>query len=198
MAPHTATDTAIALLRGVNVGGRGILPMHALAALLEALGARQVRTYIQSGNAVFEPPANLAAGQLAQALSDAIERYHGFAPQVLVLDRAALAQAIASNPFADAAAQAPDHVHLGFLHPAPPAPDLARLHALRRDGEQFHLAGGVFYLHAPEGIGRSRLAAQAERLLGSPMTLRNWKTVCQLHAMAQGQRERPSSPAIRR
>ena len=65
MAPHTATDTvtdtAIALLRGVNVGGRGILPMHALAALLEALGARQVRTYIQSGNAVFEPPTNALA-----------------------------------------------------------------------------------------------------------------------------------------
>ncbi len=192
MAPHTATDTAtdtaIALLRGVNVGGRGILPMHALAALLEALGARQVRTYIQSGNAVFEPPTN-ALAPLARALSAAILEHHGFAPQVLLLHRAALDQAIAGNPFAAAAAQAPGSVHLGFLDAPPPRPDLAGLAALRKDSERFHLDAAVFYLHAPEGIGRSRLAAQAERLLGVPMTMRNWKTTCQLQAMAHGMAE---------
>ncbi len=176
-------QTLIALLRGINVGGHGKLPMQALVTLLEGLGARQVRTYIQSGNVVLQSPD--PASVLEQALARTIAAQHGFTPGVLVLERAELARAIAENPFPAAEAD-PTTLHLGLLAAAPTAPDLDRLTTLRRGGERFQLKGRCFYLHAPEGIGRSKLAAAAERLLGEAMTVRNWKTVCKVMALAEG------------
>lgn len=173
--------TLIALFRAINVGGKNPLPMKALVALLEEIGATNVRTYIQSGNAVFrcrdEDPA-----RLAERLSATIARHHGFSPQVLVLDREVLTRAMAENPFPEAEAD-PVSLHLGFLAAKPENPDLAGLDSLRKESERFHLGTGVFYLHAPEGVGRSRLAANAEKLLGVPMTDRNWRTVCRIREL---------------
>ncbi len=178
-----AAPVRIALLRGINVGGKNRLPMKDLVALLGDLGARNMRTYIQSGQAAFEGgerhPADLAA-----AIREGIFERHGFEPHVLVLERDDLERAIASNPFAEAD-EDPKSVHLGFLDSAPARPDLEGLEALRTGSERFHLEGTVFYLHAPEGVGRSKLAARAERLLGVPMTDRNWRTVRRIQAMAR-------------
>jgi uncharacterized protein (DUF1697 family) len=174
--------TCIAFLRGINVGGRSVLPMKELVAALEALGAQKVRTYIQSGNAVFdsrETNLDRLAGQLAAE----VMKQRGFEPHVLVLGLDALASAIAGNPFPDAIAD-PASLHLGFLAASPSKPDLDGLASLRKDSERFVLSGRVFYLHAPEGVGRSKLAANAERLLGVPMTDRNWRTVCKVMALA--------------
>lgn len=178
--------TYIALFRGINVGGNNSLPMKELVAVLEALGARGVKTYIQSGNAVLdseeEDPSRLCA-----RISAAIQQRRGFAPQVLLLTREDLARAIKENPFPEAAT---DHkaLHAGFLADTPTAPDLAALEALRSETERFVLRGAVFYLHAPDGVGRSKLAAKAERLLGVPMTSRNWQTVCKVLELARGDR----------
>lgn len=176
-------NTYIALLRGINVGGKNSLPMKELVTMLESIGAKEVRTYIQSGNAVFQS-AEKNPAQISRRLSAAIKKRRGFAPQVLILDLEAIKSAMAGNPFPEAEAS-PANLHLGFLVATPGQPDLAQLDKLKKESEQYHLSENIFYLHAPEGVGRSRLAANVERLLGVPLTARNWRTVCKIRAMAK-------------
>jgi uncharacterized protein (DUF1697 family) len=176
-------NTYIALLRGINVGGKNLLPMKELASLMGSVGAHEVATYVQSGNAVFKSTERNAV-QIGQRLSQEINGRCGFRPHILVLSATELGKAVAANPFADAASD-PATLHLGFLDSVPRNPDLERLDSLRKGSERFYLGDSVFYLHAPEGVGRSRLAASAEKLLGVPMTDRNWKTVCKILEMAR-------------
>jgi uncharacterized protein (DUF1697 family) len=175
-------NTWIALFRGINVGGKNSLPMKELVALLEDVGVHKVRTFIQSGNAVFQCTEKDRA-QLSERLAAEIRKRHGFEPSVLVLGLDAMESAIAKNPFPEAEAD-PSSLHLGFLASKPVNPDLKKLDSLRTASERFHLGDRVFYLHAPEGVGRSRLAASAEKLLGVAMTDRNWRTVCKIRDMA--------------
>lgn len=175
-------DTYIALLRGINVGGKSALPMKELVAILEETGAQKIRTYIQSGNVVFESAENNLA-RLSKQLSAEIMKRRGFKPYVHILTREALVRAIAENPFPEAEDD-PASLHLGFLASSPKSPDLEKLSGLRKESERFHLTEGVFYLHAPEGVGRSKLAASSEKLLGVPMTDRNWRTVCKVMEIA--------------
>lgn len=174
--------TYIALFRGINVGGKNILPMKALTALLENLGAQDVKTYIQSGNAVFQHQSE-SVSRLSRSISAAIKESHGFEPRVLLLDLVDMEQAMASNPFPQAESE-PKTLHLYFLADAPQNPDLETLDSLKKDNERFKLIDRVFYLHAPDGIGRSKLAARAEKALGVAVTARNWRTVSKIMAMA--------------
>ena len=174
-------STLIALLRGINVGGNNKLPMNELTALLEGMGLREVQTYIQSGNVVFRCELKSRA-MLAAKIGAAIEAQHGFAPQVLLLEAAELRKAIADNPYPEAEAD-PKSLHLFFLANAPQHPDLKSLEALKTGSERYKLAGRVLYLHTPEGVGRSKLAARAEKLLGVAASGRNWNTVCKLAEM---------------
>ncbi len=172
----------VALLRGVNVGGANRLPMAELRAALEDAGLADVATYIQSGNVVFRSAAR-APARPASIVGDAIEGVGGFRVPVLVLSAEELERAAASVPF-DADAD-PKSVMLWFLFEAPRDPDLDALRALAANGERFHLAERVFALHAPNGVGRSKLAAQVERKLGVDATARNLRTVRKLLAMAR-------------
>jgi len=174
--------TYIALFRGINVGGKNILPMKELVSILESLGAKNVQTYIQSGNAVFKMAAENTA-QLAERIQTEIDSQRGFSPQVLLLTLAELKKAMADNPFPEAESD-PGHLHLGFLGAVPAQPDFAKLDQLKMESEEYRLVGRVFYLHAPEGVGRSKLAAGCEKCLGVSMTDRNWNTVCKLSEMA--------------
>lgn len=173
----------VALFRGINVGGRGALPMKELVAVLEELGARRVRTYIQSGNAVFES-AEKNVARLSGKISAEIMRRRGFEPHIQILAPEVLANAIAENPFPEAVND-PGALHLGFLAAPPENPDLKKLAGLASESERFQLRGSVFYLHAPEGVGRSKLAARSEKLLGVSMTDRNWRTVCKVMEMTK-------------
>lgn len=174
----------IALLRGINVGGKNLLPMKELVAMLGDLGAREVKTYIQSGNAVFVWK-DKDTSQLSNRIRAEIKRRRGFDPHVLLLELEDLEKVIQQNPFPAEAEADPKALHAGFLAAAPERPDLKTLESLKSDSERFRLIGRVFYLHAPDGVGRSKLAAKAERLLGVPMTDRNWRTVLTLWKMAQ-------------
>ncbi|AMK78762.1 MULTISPECIES: DUF1697 domain-containing protein [Methylomonas] len=178
--------TYIALFRGINVGGKHILPMPALVAIFESLGLGDVKTYIQSGNAVFRCQAE-NVGSLSARIVAEINKRHGFEPQLLLLELAELEKVVLANPFPDAEAQ-PNTLHLNFLLFAPVNPNLPALDAIKKDSERFSLIDQVFYLHAPEGIGRSKLAAQAEKRLGVAMTSRNWRTVCKLMEFAKKMR----------
>ena len=175
--------TWIAFFRGINVGGRNILPMRELVALLEEVGFTDVKTYIQSGNAVFLS-SKAKAPQLAEQIGDAVSKHHGFRPHVAVLSVKELEQAAASNPFPKAEAE-PKSLHLYFLAQSPRNPDLESLNEIKSGTESLAIHGKVFYLHAPEGIGRSKLAERVERLLGVHATARNWRTVAKVLDMAK-------------
>lgn len=167
--------TYIALFRGINVGGKNILRMADLVALLKKLGAPRVETYIQSGNVVFQHEEE-DASRLARRIGEAIMASHGFEPRVLLRDAADVREAMASNPFPEAEGE-PKSLHLYFLESLPQNPDLDALDAIRGSDERFDLIDAVFYLHAPSGIARSKLAARAEKALGVAATARNWRTV---------------------
>ena len=175
--------TYIALFRGINVGGSNILPMKELVARLESLGCGDVRTFIQSGNAVFRH-AEPQASKLASEIREAIRESHGFAPNVLLLTSEALERAVNSNPFPDAVAE-PSRLHLFFLAAAPESPDFDAIEAMRAETERFEVKGDVAYLHAPAGIGRSKLAARVEKALGVVGTGRNWRSVSKILEIAR-------------
>lgn len=178
-------DTCIALFRGINVGGHNKLPMKELVAVLEGLGLRDIRTYIQSGNVVFSSKQEDKI-KLAARISAAIQKSHGFEPWVLLLEADALARAIKANPFPEGEADGKT-LHFNFLATVPPKPDLAGLERLKAASERFQLKGEVAYLYAPEGIARSKLASGMERQLGVPMTGRNWNTVRKLKEMVEAE-----------
>jgi uncharacterized protein (DUF1697 family) len=175
-------DTYIAFFRGINVGGKNSLPMKGLASIFEVLGATNVKTYIQSGNVAFQS-ASIDLSSLSKSISVEVREKYGFEPYILVLSLSDVETAMTNNPF-PAAESEPTSLHLGFLAFIPKNPDLQKLESLKNDGERFCLIGSVFYLYAPEGVGRSKLAANSEKLLGAPMTDRNWNTVRKVKDMA--------------
>ena len=124
------------------------------------------------------------ASSLSDRIRAAIKGSHGFEPQVLLLESEEVERAVRSNPFPEAESE-PKTLHVYFLASIPKDPDFGALDGIKSDRERFVLEEGVLYLHAPDGIGRSRLAANAEKLLGVPMTGRNWRTVQKIMAMTQ-------------
>lgn len=179
------TRTAVALLRGVNVGGKHKLPMAELRVLLEQLGCRGVRTYIQSGNAIFETPAATMPGLPAAIQAAVLERF-GFESPVVLRTAVQIRAAMKSNPFLAAGAD-PKHLHVGFLS-AKPAADLVRsLDPRRSPGDAFVVVGGEVYLHVPGGLARTKLTnAYFDAALKTVCTVRNWHTVQILHDLAWG------------
>ena len=161
----------ILLFRGINVGGRNLLPMKDLKTLLLGAGYEQIETYIQSGNVVLQsqqPPND--------DIRELMEQEFGFKPELIVLDEPLLMDAINSNPFE---ADEGKHMHFFFLADKP-RPDQEKLTQLATASEQFLVTDSVFYLYAPDGIGRSKLAAKVEACLGVSGTGRNLNTVNKL------------------
>ena len=172
----------VALLRGINVGGKKKLPMKEFVSLCTGLGLSDVKTYIQSGNVVFRSDET-DEKVLSAKISDAIAKQHGFSVPVLTLTRSALQAAIEANPFPEAQSE-PKTLHLYFLAARPLAPAIDRLDACKKENERFQLIDNVFYLHAPDGIGRSKLAAKVEQAMGVSATARNWRTVEKIMTIA--------------
>jgi uncharacterized protein (DUF1697 family) len=171
----------IALLRGVNVGGKNKLPMKQLAAELAALGLSDIRTYIQSGNVVFRSADAQVATVFAAEIKAAIKAKFGFEPHVIVISDKELADSVTANPFPELSLDANGKtLHFFFLAEVPHNIDQNRLAAVRRPSERWHIEGPVFYLHTPEGFGNSKLAVRVESILGVTATGRNWSTVCAL------------------
>jgi uncharacterized protein (DUF1697 family) len=173
----------IALFRGINVVGNNRLPMASLVRHLEALKLKNIKTYIQSGNVVFDATStNLTS--LTKSLVARIEAEQGFAPKLLLLSPDDLHKAIQNNPFPQAADE-PQSLHFFFLEMPSTTPNTQALESAKAETESYVLTDRVFYLHAPEGIGRSKLAATAEKHLGVTATARNFRTVEKLLALAR-------------
>ena len=173
-------ELQVALLRGINVGGKHPVPMATLAGLFTELGCTAVRTYVQSGNVLFAPPSQ---GLSAERAAHAIEARFGFAVPIILRSRTEMARMLAANPFATTAAD-PRLLHAVFLAaPLSPA-QLATLRAQIAGNEQLAAHGTELYLSLPHGAGRSRLAmACVAPKLPATNTMRNWLTILKLAAM---------------
>ncbi len=171
----------IVLFRGINVGGNHILPMAKLKSDLEALGLKNVRTVIQSGNVVFDAAAK-SASSIRSRIAGQIEEQHGFRPQLIVLTSEELLAAVDANPFSKVVLD-PKTLHFFFLAEPAKSANIKLLDEAKSPTENYRLTDHVFYLHAPDGIGRSKLAASAEKHLGVAATARNYRTVNKLVSM---------------
>ena len=180
----TSTDRYIALLRGINVGGRNKLPMRELTACIESLGGREVRTYIQSGNAVFTLDTPMAAGW-ATALADSIKRSAGLSTPVIVFRAAEFRAIMRRNPYlARGSATDPAHLHVYLLSEKATASALAKLDPDRSPGDTFIATPRAIYLHLPHGVARTKITNQyVDTTLGLTSTARNWRTMNAIAAL---------------
>jgi uncharacterized protein (DUF1697 family) len=163
----------VALLRAVNVGGTGKLPMNDLKAICEQLGFTSVRTYIASGNVVFASGKSESA--VKRAMEKALAAYAGKGVGVMVRSAAEMAQVAADNPFSKLA---PNRTMAIFLDEAPPKDALATVRG--RKDEQIKLGKREIYVHYGEGMAKSKLVIPA----ATRGTARNMNTVAVLAKMA--------------
>jgi uncharacterized protein (DUF1697 family) len=163
----------VALLRAVNVGGTGKLPMSELKTMCEELGFSAVRTYIASGNVVFA--SRKAEAAIKALLEKRLEAYAGKPVGVIVRSAAEMAEIAAKNPFPKAK---PNFTVAIFLDGAPPADALAGVRG--RQDEEIRLGRREIYVHYPSGMGRSKLVIAAAK----SGTARNMNTVATLAKMA--------------
>ena len=178
----------VALLRGINVGGRNKVAMPALRAVVESLGHTDVATYIQSGNVVFTATDG-EPGALAEELERAIESELGVPARVVVLSRDELAEVARANPYPDELN--PKALHAVFLVDEPGdalrelvAAECARA-GERGSRDEAKAVGRTLYVHTPDGYGRSDMAARLLRAKAATGTGRNWATVTKLLAMLE-------------
>jgi uncharacterized protein (DUF1697 family) len=163
----------IALLRGINVGGRNRLAMPVLRTLATDLGYTDVSTYIQSGNIVLS--SRQSSATVAAKLESAIASETGLAVPVIVRTAVEWSEMMAANPFPIDDGR---KLHVIFL-PSPPGDAYDHIDAADHAPEDLAVAGRHVFLWLPNGIGRSKLAAAVGRT-GQPGTARNWNTVVKL------------------
>ena len=173
-------QTWVALFRGINVGGNNIITMKTLVELMNKAGCKETQSYIQSGNLLFKHQDNKTA--LATLLSTLVEQHFAFKPKVLLLRADEFCQLLANNPFKQAYEQ-PKNLHLFFLEEPAFSADIQKLNELKSATEQFDLQAEGFYLYAPDGIGRSKLAAKVEKCLAVATTARNLNTLIKISEM---------------
>jgi len=169
----------LALLRGINVGGNNMIKMTELTSLFLELGFKDPKTYIQSGNVVFNASAKQRKG-LQDKLRLAIEARFGLKIPVVVLDRAELEAAIANNPYPEAVTT---HklLNVGFLAEVPTAENLAKLDPLRSTPDRYQVIGRCIYVHLTQGAADTKLTnAYFDARLNTISTGRNWQTVATL------------------
>ena len=178
-------STFIALLRGINVGGHNKIPMADLRSLCAELGWADVRTYIQSGNLVFS--ASGAAAKLESQLERAIEDRFSLSIATVVRSAAVWPGYIKGNPYTAACETEPNHVMLALSKATPKGDAVERLLERAVGGERIARVGDVLWLYFAGSVAKTKLMpALLDRLVGSPVTMRNWRTVLTLNEMAAG------------
>jgi uncharacterized protein (DUF1697 family) len=177
--------THIALLRAVNVGGRGKVAMTDLRAMLEELGFEAPQSLLQSGNLVFASETTGAA--LEAVLEQEAKARLGLATDFIVRTANEWRRIVAANPFAAMAKEDPSHLVVMPLKSPPDAAGLKGLRAWIPGREAIEASGRELYISYPDGIGTSKLTgAVIERRVGARGTARNWNTVTKLAALAVG------------
>lgn len=174
--------TYIAILRGINVSGHKIIKMERLRAAFDDMGFAHIKTYVQSGNVIFEtsePPAGLAAKIEKKILNE-----FGFDVPVLTKSSKEMMDIVKRNPFLNDASIDQSKLHVTFLSDDPPRNALELLEPLAAGAEQVRIAGRAVYLHCPNGYGNTKLTNTAiEKKLSCRTTTRNWATTNKLLEM---------------
>lgn len=164
----------IILFRGINVGGNNLLPMKELVIGLEAHGFKSVSSYIQSGNVVLK-----SDNEPTETIKKIVTDNFGFSPEIFVIKEAAFDLAVSNNPYNKVDGK---FAHFYFCKDAIEL-NQDYVNKYIADSEQYYVKDNVFYLHAPNGIGRSKLVANIERCLGQKATGRNLNTVNKISGM---------------
>lgn len=172
----------VALLRGINVGGKNKLPMKDLVTLAGELGAGDARTYIQSGNLVCRL-TKTAASSFSSRLAAGIESSFGLRVPVVLRSQTELRAVAKHNPFLSVTDD-PKALHVAFLADRPNKKQLATLDPERSPGDRFSVRGSDVFLLCPNGVARTKLTnAWLDSKLSTTSTARNWRTVLKLVEM---------------
>jgi uncharacterized protein (DUF1697 family) len=186
----TAQGVHVGFLRGINVGGKNMVPMKALAAMFVEARCGDVETYIQSGNVLFSA-SEATARRTAGLVSRAISQRFGFEIAVVTRSTAELREIATHNPFLRTGAD-PKTLHVAFLAELPEPSKVAALDPNRSPPDEFAVVGREIYLRCPNGFGRTKLTNQFfESRLGTISTVRNWNTTLKLLALASARESTP-------
>jgi len=177
--------TYVSLLRGINVSGQKIIKMDALKELYESLHFECVRTYIQSGNIVFQFKKSKNK-YLVEKISSRMRIHFGFEVPVIVLEADELKDIIERNPFKADKIKDISYLHVTFLASEPEQFNYDLINKVKSPGEEISLIGSAVYLYCPNGYGRTKLTNTfLENRLKVGATTRNWKTTLELLNIAQ-------------
>jgi uncharacterized protein (DUF1697 family) len=174
----------VALLRGINVGGKNMLPMKELAEIFATTGCTNVMTYIQSGNVVFCAKDKIAKG-LGDAITKQVEKRFGMKVPVVLRSAAELEGVIRGNPYLKAGA-AEQMLHVSFLADRPSADLVTGLDTARSAPDEFAVVGQDIYMKLVTGAAKTKLTnAYFDSKLKTVSTMRNWRTVLKLAEMTR-------------
>jgi uncharacterized protein (DUF1697 family) len=168
-------NTYIVLIRGINVGGKNLVPMKELVAVLDESNYQNIKTYIQSGNIVLQ------SQNKPEDITSIVQDRFGFEPVVYVLEESEFNVTVINSPYRSPNGK---DIHFYFCKDKPKI-DTVKLEKYKSETEEYFLVGQVFYLFAPDGIGRSKLVANMESCLGVQATGRNLNTIDKLQQMVQ-------------
>jgi uncharacterized protein (DUF1697 family) len=175
----------ISMLRGINVGGHKTIKMQDLAALYESLGFKDVMTYLQSGNVIFNAPERDARG-IPNMIEEKIARVFKLNVSVLLRTPDELRQIIKDNPFMQEKGIDAGKLHMTFLSAVPTESGLKKVSGLHSGPDKFVIVNREVYLYCPNGYGGTKFSNDFfERKLDVAATTRNWKTVSALFDMAK-------------
>ncbi|HEX8516052.1 MAG TPA: DUF1697 domain-containing protein [Bacteroidia bacterium] len=173
-------ETLLAMLRGINVSGQKKVPMAELKAMFEDMKFKNVRTYIQSGNVLFESNATDAAA-LSKKISKKIMETFGFDVPVVVVNKKELENAITKNPFVKEKNVVHEKLYFTFLAEAPPKELEEKISLPEGSSDRYSIAGTTVYLYCPGGYGETKLSNNFfESKLKIKATTRNWRTTNEL------------------
>jgi len=173
----------ISLLRGINVGGQKIVGMQTLREIFTGLGFAGVRTYLQSGNVVFESPDVNQSG-LARRIEAGLEQALGYQVRIFLRREEQLKDILTNNPFLTEGIEDKRILHVSFLYQEPGESTWDRLVVPVGIPDKYNRGNTVIYLYYPNGFAKSRLPTSFfEKALGVPITDRNWNTVEALYKM---------------
>jgi uncharacterized protein (DUF1697 family) len=173
----------VALLRGINVGGKNLLPMKDLTEIFVQAGCKDVRTYIQSGNVIFSAPPALKG--LPELITERIARRFCYRVPVILRNTQQLGRILSENPFLREG-EAEKTLHVYFLADLPNARAVSELDIDRSPPDSFCVSEQEVYLHLPNGMARTKLTnAYFDSKLSTKCTARNWATVVKLFELMQ-------------
>jgi uncharacterized protein (DUF1697 family) len=177
-------STFVSMLRGINVGAQKRLRMETLRDIYKELGFRNIRTYVQSGNVVFESTEQDQSA-LVKRIEKQIAQTCGFPVEVFMRQAQDIQRLLAGNPFLNERNEDPSKLHVTFLSRIPSEPWWSEMLPPRDIIDEFARGELVIYLFCPNGYGKTRLSNSFfERKLGVLTTTRNWNTVNALYKMA--------------